>query len=123
MNIKNKCQSFFDEFKDKIVSDIENNDDNVIIRDRINREIEKLDKNIKIIKISELFQGVCHAMISQVAKDLLYSGDENASISKNVIKYIKGVDVETAGLQLFLNSQRELLRKSGELRRFFTCSL
>ena len=113
-NINQKCKDCYEKFKEIMFRDIqikvhpsleESMDDyhNKIVQ-KIDNDIKKLGEKVIGAPKTLCLEGVCHAMISQVAKQFLDNDVETVSFSKYATECAKGVDEEIAGLQLFLDS-------------------
>lgn len=112
-NINHACMGIFNEFK-KLVSArtiyINEYEDRKHHKERIEEDLKYLNHRITDINKNFLLGGVCHAMIGQVARKYLYGS--NPSLASYTYEYSKGVDIEAAGLQLFLDAQGSFAWKS-----------
>lgn len=104
-DINHACRNIFTEFN-KLLSARKiytNEYDGKKIKEDIEDDLNALNRNISYTNKSDLLSGVCHAMTSQIATK--YLSGSNPSLASYTYEYSKGVDVDTAGLQLFLDAQ------------------
>lgn len=114
-NINKKCKDCFEEFQKKVLKCVTKVDAISEYRSfylenahkRINEDIIRLERKIIQAPKASSLTGVCHAMISSIAKRLLVDDEEITSISKHINKYAKGVDDEIGGLQVFLDTHSD----------------
>lgn len=104
-NIKAKCVAFFEDFKSQVTKNCEKSD--VFYekeKDRVLGDLEKLAENIQKVDPANYLGGICHAMITTVAKNVLYSSSGTSLEQLIKQQFVKGVDEDIAGLQLFLDA-------------------
>lgn len=103
--IQENCQNYFNKLKAQMLENIEKESNwRKKHIERVKDSFDHLQREIKDQENSD-FEGVCHAMISQVASQF-FQGKENFSLSIYASKYSHGVDEETAGLQRLMDKSR-----------------